>query len=249
MEHNYTVFAFRAVDEPELCEQYIKGHIKILTDYGITNITSNNNAWTNNPNIYCLGLKNNKDELLGGIRIQLANGIQPLPIEDAIGYLDKSIYKIINYYAENGGIGELSGLWVDNRLKGLGIGWYMVRAAIASSNQLGFKTMIGICGDVTLRMFNNVGFRTERKLGENGQFYYPNEELIAHAVGILDAITLENAVEYDRRIMKNLRLNIIQTRTEIDTGKNVLIQYKLKYPKIIPLKYKRRTSILDIHEK
>lgn len=237
IKHAYKVIAFRAVDELELCSHYIKGHIKVLTDYGIENITSNNNSWIDNPNIYCLGLCSESDELLAGIRIQLADGINPLPIENAIGYIDNNTYDLVENYALNGGIGELSGLWVDNRLRGLGIGWYMVRAAIASSNQLNFKTMIGICGDVTLKMFNNVGFVIEKGLGKNGQFHYPNEELIAHAVGILDAITLDYAAVYDKKIMKLLRKNNNQTRIENDTRIKVIIDYNLEYPKVINVNF------------
>ncbi len=244
IKHNYKVFAFRAIDEPKLCIQYINGHVKVLTDYGIANITSNNNQWINNPNIYCLGLRSEKEELLAGIRIQLADGVNPLPIENAIGYADDKIYELVENYAINGGIGELSGLWVDNKLKGLSIGWYMVRASIASANQLNFKTMIGICGDVTLKMFTNVGFVIEKGLGNNGQFYYPNEELIAHAVGILDAITLDNAANYDKKIMQSLRSNFIQIRTENDTGKDVEIAYNLKYSKVVKVNYKQISSIL-----
>ncbi|NQX96435.1 MAG: hypothetical protein HRT73_00955 [Flavobacteriales bacterium] len=237
MDHNYKVFAFRAVDEPDLCKQYIAGHTKVLIDYGIANITSNNNSWTENPDIYCLGLCSETDELLGGIRIQLANGKFPLPIEEAIGHMDEKIYDLVIIHGLSGGIGELSGLWVDNKLKGLGIGWYMVRAAISSSIQLNFKTMIGICGEVTLRMFNNVGFITETSIGSNGQFYYPNEELIAHAVGILNAITLENALEYDKNIMISLRNNVVQSRIEFDRKIEVNIEYNLKYPIINPVKF------------
>jgi len=237
IEHKFKVLAFRAKDEPELCQQYLVGHVKVLTDFGIANITSNNNSWVNNPNIYCLGLFSLSNELLGGIRIQLANGRNPLPIEDAIGYMESNIYTIVRSYAEKGGIGELSGLWIDNRLRGLGIGWYMVRAAIASSSQLYFKTMIGICGDVTLKMFSDVGFVVDKSVGENGQFYYPNEDLIAHVVGILNAITLESAIDYDKTIITELRENNLQKRVENDTGIDVNIEYNLKYPNIIPVNY------------
>lgn len=239
VQHNFKIIAFRAVDEPDLCLQYVKGHVKVLTDYGISNITSNNNLWVNNPNIYCLGLHSESGELMAGIRIQLADGINPLPIEKAIGLMDNKIYDIVEKHALDGGIGELSGLWVDNRLKGMAIGWYMVRAAIASSNQLNFKTMIGICGDVTLKMFNNVGFTIEKGLGNHGQFYYPKEDLIAHAVGILDAITLDNAVDYDKTIMQSLRNKTHQKRIESDTKINVCIDYNLKYPNVAKVVYSK----------
>lgn len=248
LEHKYEVFAFRAIDEPEICLQYLEGHVKVLTDWGIDNITSNNKKWIENPHIYCLGLKkSNTNELLAGIRIQLANGLFPLPVEDAVGYMDNRIYNLVDYYANNGGIGELSGLWVNKSLKGLGIGVYMVRAAIASSSQLNFKTMTGICGDVTLKMFNNVGFIVDKSIGNNGQFYYPNDELIAHLVGILNAVTLEDAVNYDKQIMISLRNNFHQQRIEKDTEKATTIDYKLIYPNVVDLSYKNKSTKFSIN--
>ena len=100
----YSMFAFKAIDNPKLCNKYILGHVKVLTDYGIENITSNNNSWTLNPDVYCLGFMSDANELLGGIRIQLANDQFPLPIETAIGYTEDKIYKsrenrCVNYTA------------------------------------------------------------------------------------------------------------------------------------------------------
>jgi len=237
------VQAFRAVDEPELCKQYLLGHAKVLTDYGIANITSNNNLWINNPDIYCLMAKDIEiNEMVGGIRIQLANGDLPLPVEKAVGHMDDGIYDLVERYAMNGGIGELSGLWIDKRLKGYGVGVYMVRAAIASSNQLNFKTMTGICGDVTLKMFNDVGFVVDPSIGNNGQFYYPNNELIAHLVGILNAITLEDAALYDKKIMTSLRTKNKQRRIESDTGKEIIIDYDITYPNVVPVIYNKSNT-------
>ena len=79
--------------------------------------------------------------------------------------MDKGIYNRVKNYAHEGGIGELNGLWVSNKLKGRGMGPFLVRAAIAASNQLNFKTMIGICGENTLQMFKNVGFQIDDKIG------------------------------------------------------------------------------------
>jgi len=238
MSHNYKIFAFRAIDEPKLCDQYVTGHVKVLTDYGIKNITSNNNTWINNPHIYCLGLKDiETNELLGGIRIQLADGKDPLPVEVAIGHLDNNIYTMVENYAYNGNVGELSGLWVNNKLKGLGFGPHLVRASIASSNQLNFKTLIGICAGYSLKMFNEVGFIIDKTLGEKGDFPYPNANYIAHVVGILNAITLQSACTYDKDIMKYLRENNIQSQNHIFPEYEVKINYDLRYLNIVPLNY------------
>lgn len=238
MIHNYKIFAFRAVDEPDLCKQYIAGHVKVLTDYGIQNITSNNNSWNKNPHIYCIGLKEiGTNDLLGGIRIQLADGKNHLPVEDAIAHIDSKIYSMVEDYAINGKVGELSGLWVDNKLKGLGFGPHLVRASIASSNQLNFKTLIGICAKYSLKMFNEVGFIIDKSLGYNGDFPYPNDSYIAHVVGILNAITLQSASKFDKEIMTSLRKDIVQCRTQICSSNEIKINYNLKYPNVVPLHY------------
>jgi hypothetical protein len=231
--HSFRLWAFRAIDEEALCREYIKGHIKVLADYGISSITSNNSQWIENPNMYCvMAIDTKTDELLGGIRIQIANGIFPLPVEKAIGSMDARIYDIVKNYAYNGGIGELSGLWVSNKLKGVGMGPYLVRAIISSANQLDFITLIGICGENTLPMFKNVGFLIDRSLGKNGGFPYPTEDLTAHVVGILNAVTLESAASFDKEIMTSLRENPIINRTESNNKFISEINYNLLYKNV-----------------
>ena len=75
LKHNsFNIWAFRAIDQMELCKEYIKGHIKVLADYGISSITSNNSLWIENANMYCVVAKDSiTQELLGGIRIQIAD--------------------------------------------------------------------------------------------------------------------------------------------------------------------------------
>lgn len=236
--HSFHLWAFRAIDEVEFCREYIKGHIKVLMDYGITSITSNNSEWIENPNMYCvMAIDTKTNEMVGGIRIQIANGIFPLPVEKAIGNMDARIYDIVKNYAYNGGIGELSGLWVSNKLKGVGMGPYLVRSIISSANQLNFITLIGICGENTLPMFKNVGFLIDRSLGKNGGFPYPTEDLTAHVVGILNAVTLESASSFDKEIMTSLRENPIMNR--IESNKNFIseISYNLWYKQIIVNSY------------
>lgn len=234
----FDIFVFRAIDEPELCEQYIKGHRQVLIDWGIENITSNNRNWVSNPNIYCTGLIDKKsNSLLGGIRIQIADGINSLPVERAVGYIDKEIYRLVSNLMINGGVGELSGLWVSNTLKGLSFGTYLVRASIASSIFLNFKTMIGICAQYSLKMFNDVGFVIDKTLGSNGSFKYPNENYIAHVVGILDALTLKDANHYDKNKMLSMRNKPKQEIIESEANRPIKIFYNLIYNDVENSKY------------
>ena len=234
LKHNvFNVWAFRAIDDVALCNEYIKGHIKVLADYGISSITSNNTIWIENPNMYCIVVEDSSTkELLGGIRIQVADGVFPLPVEKAIGYMDNRICDVVKNHAYNGGISELNGLWVSNKLKGVGMGPYLVRAAISSSNQLNFITMIGICGENTLTMFKNVGFLIDHSLGKNGGFPYPSDDLTAHVVGILNAVTLESADVLDKSIMICLRECPILTREELNKNFVSEINYNLLFKNV-----------------
>jgi hypothetical protein len=244
INNSFRLWAFRAIDEKELCDEYIKGHVKVLADYGISSITSNNKIWVENPFMYCVVIEDDvTKELLGGIRIQIADGISVLPVEKAIGNMDPRIYDLVKKYAFSGGVGELNGLWVSNKLKGVGIGPYLVRAAIASASQLNFVTMIGICGENTLQMFKNVGFLIENSLGKRGGFPYPSDDLTAHVVGILNAVSLESAAAFDKEIMVYLREKIISQRTEINNKYVSNISYNLLFKNVTHNSYGTQSVI------
>ncbi len=235
----YNVFAFRAIDEPELCEQYIDGHVKVLTDYGITNVTTNNNLWAKNPNIYCVVAQDNQSKVLvGGVRIQIADGIHPLPVEEAVGKMDGTIYSKVTHYALNGGIGESCGLWISKKVKNLGISRYLMWASISSAIQLNFSTMLGICAGYTLKLFGEIGFVIDESLGNHGDFPYPNSNYIAHVIGILNAITIETAAQSDKDVMLSLRDTPNQTRIEINRGFKSTISYQLVYDNVSQVNYK-----------
>jgi hypothetical protein len=224
------ISVYRSIDRPGDCEDYIKGHVQVLKDYGIESITSNNNLWVNNPNMYCFIATDDEDELVGGIRIQVADGVYPLPVEDAVRKMDHRIVDLIRHYAINGGVGELCGLWNSRKIKGLGVSVILVRAAISTINQLQFQTLSGICAEYSLKMFESVGFVTNTGLGNNGTFVYPNENYIARVVGILNGSTLSTATPLDRERMLSLRLRPQQRRTESGPKGDFEVDYDLRVP-------------------
>lgn len=224
----FQIRAFRAVDEPLTCGEYIKGHIQVLKDYGIENVTSNNNTWIENPNMYCFIARDESEELVGGIRIQVADGIIPLPVENAVGKMDEGIYGLVRAYAINGGVGELCGLWNSKKVKGMGISIILIRSALSTINQLKFHTVTGICAEYSLNMFQNVGFVINTNLGaDGGKFIYPNENYIARVVGILNGTTLETASLIDRKKMLSLRKNPIQKCIEKGPKSDFSVNYNL----------------------
>jgi len=201
--------AFHPIKDAALSERYIEGHRKVLEDYGITNITSNNRVWLDMETVYGVVAENEKGVLVGGIRIQMADGVHPLPVEKAIGHMDARIYDVVKKYFDNG-VGEISALWNAKEVAGYGVSVLLSRAVVSMTNQFGCNTLVGLCGEHTLQMLNNVGFVVDKTLGMNGGFYYPKEEFIARVLGILNSKDLETAKEEDRLRMVDLRKHPVQ---------------------------------------
>ena len=94
--------AFKAVGNRDLCEKYLDGHVKVLLNYGITNITSNTRDWMEWESMYCVIAEDEEGTMVGGIRVQISDGSRQLPVERAIGRMDPRIHDIVRSYADEG---------------------------------------------------------------------------------------------------------------------------------------------------
>jgi hypothetical protein len=219
--------AFKANKNRELCEKYLNGHIQVLVNYGITNITTNNEDWMDWDFVYCVIAEKEDGTVVGGIRTQIADGSHPLPVEKAIGKMDPKIHEIVKHYQVDG-VGELCALWNAKEVAGMGLSIMLVRAGIAMLNQVKCNTLMGICADYTLKMFRKVGFVVDNTLGDKGEFVYPNENYVARVLGILNAKDLSTAEEFDRLKMLDLRSNPVQTAIEKGANDTMIeIEYLL----------------------
>ena len=114
--------AFRATDHFELCRKFIEGHKRVLEAVGVTEVTSSKDDWAYNPGAFVILVESDDGEkVLGGARVHAAGGNQPLPMEEAAGYMDPKVYDMVKSYSENG-TGEVCGLWNSVEVAGLGIG-------------------------------------------------------------------------------------------------------------------------------
>jgi hypothetical protein len=223
--------AFRAPDDPEACKKFIEGHKKVLTIYGIENITTNTNDWVNQQHIFVIVVETmDGEKMFGGARVQVANGVHPLPIEEATGKMDKRIHDIVAHYAQNG-TGELSGLWNSKEVAGLGIGsLFPSRVAVVIAEQIGLTTMFSLCSPTTVRFNQFIGSSVLKSVGNDGTFYYPKLDLLATAVFLDDTIGLKNAHPKEREKMLYLRQNLHCTILERSPFKNqeINVHYDLR---------------------
>jgi len=227
--------AFRAVDEEASCYQFIEGHQKTLDSYyGRIKVTSTAPDWINNRGTIVVFAENEDGtKLYGGARIQMSDGVNPLPIESAISSKDPTIHKYVKK-----GTAEICGLWNSKEVTGMGIGSIILgRVTAALCGLLPLDTIFMLCAPVTVRMCGRVGCIIFTKVGNNGIFYYPKEDFIATAMVIPDPLELSHADPGERLIILNLRENPRQILVQAGPKGKLKVSYNLEIPKILTADY------------
>jgi len=200
--------AFRAIDEPETCELFIKGHTEVLTSIGVTKVTSSKNGWAQNPAVFAIIVESpDRKTVYGGARVHVSGGSEPLPIEQATGALDAAIFELVWNYSQLG-TGEICGLWNSQQLAGYGIGTpLLIRTLIAISSQIGLQSVFALCAPYTLKPVVNCGMVLVDSIGNKGTFYYPKLDLLATAMVLKDVPFLSGAQFEDQSAIFQMREN------------------------------------------
>ena len=215
-----TIRAFRAIDDEATCRKFMECHARVLTDYGITNITTNNSTWMHSPSVYCVVAENENGELVGGARIHVTDGVEPLPAEKAVGDQDSNMAALIYSYPL-GTTGELCGLWNARRVASLGMSLLIGRATIAVAIQLKQVSMFTLCAPYTVYLAEMMGFDltgifTYKSINHQSRFFYNS-----------DIINLPCAEENSRNRIFELRQNPSQTTIEKGPKSYVKVRYEL----------------------
>lgn len=219
--------AFRAIDEPHTCELFVSGHEHVLKSIGVTKVTSSKNEWINNPGAFVLIVESlDRDRVYGGARVHVAGGSEPLPMEQATGFLDPFVYNLIFNYSRYG-TGELCGLWNSREIAGYGIGAiFLIRAAVAIANQIGLQSLFALCAPYTIKLVANCGMELEKSIGNNGEFIYPKLDLIATAMVLKDVTLISKANIEDKEAIISLIENKNTIRIESLRNKQIEIHYE-----------------------
>ncbi|MCB0732991.1 MAG: hypothetical protein H6608_06105 [Flavobacteriales bacterium] len=217
---------FRAIDHPQLSEQYVHGHRDVLLTFGIKSVASSNPSWTTNPGSHCL-VAIQDGIIYGGIRIDILSQEYPLPLQDGVGHLDPNINIELQKRMKEG-IGEQCGLWNSHKIKGFGISWILVNTSIAVLPTLGVAHLYGLASDYSMFLFRPAGFRIQTRFGSNGDFVYPTNDYIARVVTIEDVEQLSDTAENERSFIKTLRTNLNQMMELKVTNVQLSLNFNLK---------------------
>lgn len=225
----FTFNAFRAIDEPELCEKFVVGHANVLKEYGVTKVTSSNNDWITNPYVFVVTVQDDSSgNVVSGLRIHISHEEYPLPLETAIMRVDSKITDLVAKHREFG-TGEIGGLWNSRTISGYGIGaLFLSRTSLVIAEQLNVKTLFALCAEYTLKPTLQKGFEIEEQIGNKGTFFYPKLDLIATLAVLKDVKNLPLALEEERSYIFELRKNLKSTRKEQTPKGLIEIKYNLK---------------------
>lgn len=220
--------AFKATEDPESCQKFLKGHGEILTSIGVNKVTSSKAGWADNPGTFVLVVEDSESGLvLGGARVDTSYGNDKLPISLATGYMDPKIDDFIAAEAKFG-TGEICGLWNSRKVAGLGFGsLFLTRAAVTITTQIGVKSLFALCAPYTVATAEDFGYETIKEVGNEGTFYYPKLDLLATAMKLNDTSTLNNAAELEKTRVVSLRSDPNQRFEEQLRRRSVDVQYQL----------------------
>ncbi len=223
--------AFRAVDDPDTCDAFIKGHTQVLTSIGVTKVTSSKHEWAQNPDAFVMVVESlDGSRVYGGARVHVAGGHQLLPIEQATGTMDPRIHNLVYQYAQEG-TGELCGLWNSREIAGYGVGSiFLIWVSAAIANQLGLQSLFALCAPYTVKPVKGIGMELVPTVGNQGTFYYPKLDLVATAMVLKDVNNLPLANDEDRSSVIRIRDCMNGVREEMLRGKQLIIHYETKIP-------------------
>lgn len=220
--------AFRATDDTEACKIYSEGHDAVLKEYSVPDVNLKDKTWMKNPNVYCIVAESvSENKIIGGVRIQVSDGSHLLPIEMAIGRMNKMITNVIQDLRHNGGVAEVTALWHSKRVAGIGMSTLLLRAAVSVFAQLKIKTLMTLSSDYTLDKFYYAGFRELEQLTGQSNYPYPTELYSAKVLGIVDLENLKSAEADDRKRIQSLRNSPKQNFIEFEKEQGIKAEYDL----------------------
>ncbi len=215
-----TIRAFRAIDDEATCRKFMECHARVLTDYGITNITTNNSSWMHSRFVYCVVAENENGELVGGARIHVTDGVEPLPAEKAVGDQDPNMAELIYSYPL-GSTGESCGWWTTRSVASLGVSVLLSRAVLVVATQIKLVSLFTLCAPYSAYLAEMMGFELA------GVFTYKSINHVSRFFHNPDMKNLSSAEAANRSRIFELRNNPYQNAVEKGPKSSFEVSYRL----------------------
>jgi len=219
---------FRAIDHLDKCQEYLKGHRKVLVHHGLTNITSNDNYWIEDPNVYFLlaSDESNNSIIYGGVRIHIKTKNILIPIEKAIFKIRPNIESMLADKTKSP-FAEICGLWNSKTVAGKNISLSLSTGAFALLTKLGVKSCYMFNARFTFRITKSLGFLRPDFSPYPNEYLYPNKNFKSYIWLNENISELQTLHDNEKNLVQKLRKNYLQPMTESCYSRDVYIRYNL----------------------
>jgi hypothetical protein len=227
-ELDFVLSLYRASDNYEICENFVRGHRQLLAVNDV-DLGPIDNEWFTSPEVYLLVVRRaGQSEILGGAKMVVFDNDGNLPL---LKLLNEDYPELINYLSEYsaGGLVEISGLWNSRSVAGLGLGSeQLIRTSIAVCGFLQIETVVTFCSPFVTRFAELYGFSPLSKFGNNGSIPFPYDRWMSTINILSDPFIMLKADEIEKEIIFDLRNRPNQSRKFNSRGKEITIKFELE---------------------
>lgn len=171
---------FLSAADDEMKSDYQFGLASALSKFGVDQVILTTVEKNNHEDTYIIAAQLNSGEDIGGIRIEIKSPLNLLPIEKCDIQQKEIINNRIKQLTEgNRLIAELSGLWVNDDYKGLGLGKRLVLEATELALGLGVNIITAMPPTHTKPYFTSLGFVPDAEIP---LLAYPDDRYISTVV-------------------------------------------------------------------
>lgn len=215
-------------DNEDSAQIYLTSQRNILKEFNVQGIRSaKKKLWENNLS-YLIVLEDVKtNEIVGGVRLDVADDKHLLPMEESLAHLYPEL--ILRIHKFNNIIAELCALWIKKEYSERRLAEHLIIAAIAVANKIRIKVIVGLANQYSLPIVESLGFTAASTVGkEKGNFpNYPNEKYTSTVVE-LDAYELNTVPEEVKERIISLRSNPVQCIIDQYNGYFTGLEYDIR---------------------
>jgi len=203
--YNIRVKLLHTAQHPDIANQFFKGQKEALKNFKIEGINSIKSNWRKNPLTYMIVAEDViTRELCAGLRLDVVDPSNPIPVVDALKHITPSIVPRIEKY--NYVLAELCGLWVHNDYRGLELPLILVRSALSVCSKLRISVLLVLAASHSKHFLEPFGFSLVKELPNNSAFNYPDERYVSYLME-LELFGDYSLSEKEEKAIDNLRKN------------------------------------------
>jgi len=203
--YNIRVKLLHTAQHPTIANQFLNGQKKALKTFKIEGINSIKNNWRKNPLTYMLVAEDVVTrELCAGLRLDVVDPSNPIPVVDALKHISPSIVPRIHKY--NYVLAELCGLWVHKDYRGLELPLILVRSALSVCSKLRISILLVLAASHSKHFLKPFGFSLVNELPNNAAFNYPDKRYVSYLME-LELFGDYSFSDKEEKAIDNLRKN------------------------------------------